>query len=207
MICTYSFSTAGGHPVNEDAFVLRPYPGDEEHWLLTLADGQGGQRGGARAAQLACRVASEQAGHNLSDWVEMLTAADAMVAADADAGFTTLIGLSVEGSALTGASCGDSAVLAVCGLSQFHILTTRQFKNPPVGSGEVSFVPFAMKLVHPWKVLAMTDGVWKYAGWERIRALAAEFCGEELLSQLQSAARLHSGQFPDDFTVVLLEGD
>lgn len=208
MIRTYSFSAAGGHPVNEDAFVLWPFPGDEERWLLTLADGQGGQRGGARAAQLACQTASEQAARcNSIDWIEVLTGADAIVAADTEAGFTTLIGLSIRGNTLVGASCGDSAVLAICGSGQFHSLTARQFKNPLVGSGEATFIPFETKLIRPWKVLAMTDGVWKYAGWEKIRALGAEFSGEELLSQIQSAARLQSGQFPDDFTVVLLESE
>ena len=60
--------------------------------------------------------------------------------------------------------------------------------------------------MRPWRLLAMSDGVWKYVGWDRIRDLAGRLSGEELLAELQVAARLpRSGQFPDDFTVVLIE--
>lgn len=39
MIRTYTFSAAGGHAINEDAFALRAL-GDG--WFVALADGQGG---------------------------------------------------------------------------------------------------------------------------------------------------------------------
>jgi hypothetical protein len=52
----------------------------------------------------------------------------------------------------------------------------------------------------------MSDGVWKYAGWGAIVAAAPR--GRALLGALQAQARLPgSGRFPDDFTLVLLEGD
>ena len=53
-------------PVNEDAFVVRPLPGDTG-WLVVLADGQGGRVGGAWAAQLACQIAAASA--NVTDRV------------------------------------------------------------------------------------------------------------------------------------------
>ena len=179
MTRAYSFSAAGGHGssvnendytgrnrshlVNEDAFVLQPLP--DGGWLVALADGQGGRAGGRRAAQLACEVAAR--GGLAED-------ADAAVAADPAAGFTTLVVLRVEGGRVTGASCGDSAAVAVCGGDAPRVLTSRQFKNPPVGSGEATFMPFEAELVRPWRVLAMTDGVWKYIGWQRIHELAAK---------------------------------
>ena len=87
-------------------------------------------------------------------------------------------------------------------------LTRLQFKDPPVGSGEATFMPFEAELVRPWRILAMTDGVWKYVGWLRARELAATLSGEELLAALQAAARLPgNGQFQDDFTAVLIEAD
>ena len=50
----------------------------------------------------------------------------------------------------------------------------------------------------------MSDGVWKYAGWQKIIELASEQRGQALLNAIQSAARLKgSGRFPDDFTVVM----
>lgn len=88
------------------------------------------------------------------------------------------------------------------------VLTSRQLKNPPVGCGDATFVPFEMELSAPWKLLAITDGVWKYAGWERVWECAALLSGVELLAELQVAARLaRTGEFQDDFTIVLLESE
>lgn len=209
VIRIYTFTEAGGHPANEDAFAVRASPDAPDRVVVVVADGQGGAPGGGRAARLACDAAAAQAPAGLTDaaaWQTALAAADAAVTADSDAGYTTLIGFGIAGDVLVGASCGDSAVLAVCGSGEVTELTRLQFKNPPVGTEEAVFVPFAAELVRPWKILAMTDGVWKYVGWDRVRELAAKFGGEELLATLQRAARLpRSGEFQDDFTVVLLE--
>ena len=201
MIRTHSYSCAGGHPTNEDVFVLRPFEGG---WLAVLADGQGGRSGGRHAAQLACDVvASSQ-----SSFHKRLNEADARVAADADAGFTTLVALHLTETHVEGASCGDSAAVAVCGDAAPKVLTSRQFKNPPVGSGEATFIPFEMELVLPWRVLLMSDGVWKYASWDRVWAFMSRLSGEELIEALRDAARLKTtGEFQDDFTVVLLESE
>jgi hypothetical protein len=213
VIRTHTFSEAGGHATNEDAFALRELPDGIGGWIVCLADGQGGQARAAEAAQLACRTAAETAirrgsGFDADVWKQILTTADRAVAFDDNAGFATLLGFSIRWNHVVGASCGDSAVLAVCSSREMTELTRLQFKNPPVGSGEAVFIPFEAQLVRPWKVLAMTDGVWKYAGWHRIHELAAKLAGEELLAALQSAARMPgNGQFQDDFTVVLIEAD
>lgn len=209
MIRVHSFSVAGGHPVNEDAFEVRQHPADAECWLCCLADGQGGRQGGGRAAQLACRVAMDAALQKPPDsdaWTEALGKADEKVAADAEAGYTTLIGFTIANEVLLGASCGDSAVLAISKDRKPAIVTARQFKNPPVGSGEALFVPFEVELVRPWLVLAMSDGVWKYAGWERLMARTASHHGERLVEEIAALARPPgSGEFPDDFTLVVFE--
>jgi serine/threonine protein phosphatase PrpC len=214
MIRTYSFSAAGGHAVNEDAFVLQP-PSGGAAWLAALADGQGGRSGGRRAAQLACETTIREAlalpaGRrcDAKAWADVLGRADAAVAAEREAGFTTLVALCAEENRVAGASCGDSAALAVGGGGLMRVLTARQFKNPPVGSGEADFVPFELELASPWRVLLMSDGVWKYATWERVCDRAARLAGEELIAELQDAARLKTtGEFQDDFTVVLLESE
>jgi hypothetical protein len=213
MIRVLTFSEPGGHSVNEDAFIAQAHPWDREPrcWICLLADGQGGRAGGARAAQLACQVGLEAALRlspfslaNPSPWPDLLQQADQAVAADRAAGFTTLVGLCVTDTWVCGASCGDSAVLALCGTDPPREVTRHQAKNPPVGSGEAPFVPFALGLAFPWRVLAMSDGVWKYAGWQRIAEAARQSWGEPLLTALQAAARLPgSGTFPDDFTVVV----
>lgn len=208
MLHLLTFSEAGGHPVNEDAFLADPLVGDEDRKFVCLADGQGGRAGGAKAARLACDTAGLLFSIFKRPWANLLESADRAVAENKDAGLTTLIGFDVSVNHVRGASCGDSAVLVACGSGAVAELTQHQHKNPPVGSGEAVFVSFEMPLVTPWKVLAMTDGVWKYAGWDRVRGLASRLGGEELLAALRAAARLpRSGQFPDDFTVVLIEAD
>jgi hypothetical protein len=214
MIRVITFSEAGGHAVSEDAFEVHRHPSAPDFWLGFLADGQGGQAGGAEAARIACRVAAEAAlplsPPQLSDswkWTGLLQKADAAVAADRNAGFTTLIGLGILGDVLYGTSCGDSAVLVVSEGQSPRQATADQIKNPPVGSGAAQFVPFTATLAGRWSVLAMSDGVWKYAGWERIFEAVATHRGESVIGALQAAARLgRTGQFPDDFTIVLFEG-
>lgn len=121
------------------------------------------------------------------------------------AGFTTFVGFAVVNGRLVGASSGDSAVMLVTG-GEARELTAGQRKNPPVGSGVATFVPFEARLTEPWKVLAMSDGVWKYAGWEKVVGAAKTMSREALVGALKDAARLPgSGRFPDDFTVVVLE--
>ena len=163
---------------------------------------------------MACRVAAEAAfrlaPRQLWDprqWIALLERADAAVWADPDAGFTTLIGLCITGGVLIGASSGDSAVLVLSEGDIPQQATADQLKNPPVGSGAAQFVPFTADLARRWSVLAMSDGVWKYAGWDRISAAVAAHRGGALIAALQAPARLRlSGRFPDDFTVVLFEG-
>jgi PPM family protein phosphatase len=213
MINLTSFSEAGGHPDNEDAFLVQRHPAGSDGWLCLLADGQGGRAGGADAARLACRTAMAAAlrrePREVADpkvWHAILRQADRVVHEDPEAGFTTLLGFFIAGRALAGASCGDSAVLALSAGEPAREITKGQLKDPPVGSGEARFTSFSAALAAPWKVLAMSDGVWKYAGWERLVRAAMTSRGEALMGALQGFARLpRSGQFPDDFTVVALE--
>jgi len=75
-----------------------------------------------------------------------------------------------------------------------------------VGSGDARIVSLSATLAAPWSVLAMSDGVWKYVGWERIVQAAGECRGERLVETLKGLARLpRSGQFQDDFTLVVFE--
>jgi serine/threonine protein phosphatase PrpC len=212
MLRVSAFTEAGGHPVNEDAVVARPHPLDPNAWVVCLADGQGGRAGGARAARVAVDTLADRAAQHpppdLTDrnlFRELLTAADAAVAADPGAGFTTLVGLVAWDGGVSGGSCGDSAALLVDSDGP-AVLTAHQFKNPPVGSGEALFVPFAVEIARPWRLVVMSDGVWKYAGWDRVTDAAGRLGGDDLLAELQAAARLRgSGRFPDNFTAVVVE--
>jgi hypothetical protein len=74
-------------------------------------------------------------------------------------------------------------------------------ESDPIGSGAANVVPFAASLSAGWKLLA----VWKYACWDRVKESLRSQAGEMLLAALQYAARMPTGKFQDDFTVVLLE--
>ena len=57
-----------------------------------------------------------------------------------------------------------------------------------------------------FEILAMSDGVWKYVGWDRLSVAVRSPRDAPLAETLQRAARLpRSGQFPDDFTLVVFE--
>ena len=209
---TLSFSEVGGHLQNEDAFIVRQHPFDESLTVCVVADGQGGQAGGGLAAELACRTAFEAAAAISPErfaeplvWFSLLRKVDEAVRLDSEAGFTTFVGLCTMEDRVVGISCGDSGALLVSG-SQACELTRGQSKNPPVGSGSAVPVPFLAKAVAPWRLLVMTDGVWKYVGWQQLIAVAKREQGAELVGELQRSARLPgSGRFQDDFTILLLE--
>jgi serine/threonine protein phosphatase PrpC len=213
MCLVFTHSEAGGHPTNEDAFEVRRHPDMSSCWVGSLADGQGGRSGGGEAAQLACRIVLEAvlsrpiaSLSRAGTWVEALRQADARVLADAEAGFTTLIGFAVVGGQVIGASSGDSALWVAGADGRVVDLTERQSKNPPIGSGGAEPTPFIAKLSGSWVVLAMSDGVWKYVGREGVRAALQGRRGQELLDALLARARLpRSGGLQDDFTAVVLQ--
>lgn len=212
MIGVQSYSEVGGHCLNEDAFCVQAHPVNADCWLCFVADGQGGRAGGGLAAQLACQSALANAlGRRPAEliepstWRDILRQADATVADDPTAGFTTFIGLCIYHNVLVGASSGDSAALLV-NSGKANELTTRQQKNPPVGSGTAVVISFATAIKEPWRVLVMSDGVWKYVGWDRVVEVAGRASGPAVITELQQLARLpNSGRFQDDFTVVMLE--
>ncbi len=127
-----------------------------------------------------------------------------MVSQDADAGFTTLVGFCVASPMVVGASCGDSAAVLIQGDDQVQ-LTGQQRKNPPIGSGSAAVTPFVQSLRGQWKLLVMSDGVWKYAGWPTVIKHACDTSGESLFQRLREAAALPAtNELQDDFTIVLL---
>jgi PPM family protein phosphatase len=215
MIRAVTHSEAGGHVLNEDAFIVGVHPDDPEGYLCAVADGQGGQFGGGPAARLACetflKVASQATLAELMLfrlWDDILAHVDHVVADDPHSGFTTLITFCIARGQLAGASCGDSALVVAEPQQEPLVLTARQSKDPPVGSGGAVFVPFSMKLHAPWTVLAVTDGVWKYAGWDAVLQAATSASGEEVVSTLRKrAAPPQSGAMQDDFTIIILRGE
>jgi hypothetical protein len=198
---------------NEDAFVVRPHPNDPNCLLCAVADGQGGQLLGGPAARLACQVCIDWASRipleRLSSptaWVEIIRQADQAAAGDRTVGKTTLVGMSIKGNRVDGASVGDSAAVILELGQPMRLLTEHQKKDPPVGSGGAVGTGFSCEMVAPWKMLVMTDGVWKYAGWEWVRHAGTLADANEAMDALRAAARPRFGRFQDDFTVVVVHG-
>jgi hypothetical protein len=214
VIAYFTHTEAGGHIENQDYVAVRPVPGSSPCYVCVVADGQGGQLGAARAAAIACqscldRSSSFRADQLLSPsiWSDILRNADKAVADVEEAGYTTLVAFCLTEAMLCGASSGDSAVAVLNAGEPARILTKQQRKNPPVGSHGAFFVPFSLRLVHPWTVLAMTDGVWKYSGWDSIFAVASEGDGETIIRKLREKAALpRTGTLQDDFTLVVFQG-
>ena len=86
------------------------------------------------------------------------------------------------------------------------LLTENQRKNPPVGSSGAVGEFFSFKLIKPWKLLIMSDGVWKYLGWDCIFNTSSSFNGQFIIDTLFSSLMdFQRGYLPDDFSIVLLQ--
>ena len=203
-------SEAGDNHVNEDVVQVRLHPSQMELVLCSLADGQGGRFGGARAAKIAVRESLEAAAsfsaedlRQLAPWYPIIGAADDAVSEDDAAGFCTLICLGISKQEVFGASCGDSAVLLLSG-GQEILLTENQRKNPPVGSGAAYPTAFKARLKPGWKLLVVSDGVWNCVGWEQVGLIAAQNQGDKLIAALRQAVLVaNGGKLLDDFSFAL----
>lgn len=208
----FVYSQAGHNHLNEDVVAVQPHPQDGAALICVLADGQGGQCGGARAAQVAVEKCLELAGSysvkrlfQSSTWYEILSGADEAVSDDPNAGYSTLVALCVADSRVCGASCGDSAALVVF-KSNMEILTENQRKNPPIGSGAAFPVAFSTALKPGDKLLIVSDGVWKYVGWDAVVETSRARENETLIEALrQLSLEQSNGKLPDDFSVALVQ--
>ncbi|HEU5098462.1 MAG TPA: PP2C family serine/threonine-protein phosphatase [Roseiflexaceae bacterium] len=208
-ITSHVYSERGGaHADNEDAVESRRHDRDGALWLCCLADGQGGQPGGARAAQIAVQSAitaalavSPRALLKPKICEGIVRAADNAVYADPEAGFATLVVLTIRDRRVCGASCGDSAAVLLQD-GERVVLTQEQLANPPIGSRAARPRSFYLDLEPPWRICALSDGIWKYAGWDRIVALMRRKGGSDLVDALRAAAiRPGTDRLPDDFSI------
>jgi hypothetical protein len=214
-ITEHVYSEQGGaHPENEDAVEVCRHGGDSALWICCLADGQGGQPGGARAAQVAVQTALAEALAQPPRALlkppiceDIVRAADQEVYTDPQAGFTTLVICVVRDRLVCGASCGDSAAVVVQG-DDSVVLTAEQRSHPAVGSRAARGVSFYLELDPPWHLCAVSDGVWKYTGWDRLIALMRRHRGRDLTNALRAAA-IKPGNLglPDDFSIASFTGD
>jgi hypothetical protein len=68
-------------------------------------------------------------------------------------------------------------------------------------------VAFTAELSRPWRILVMSDGVWKYAGWDQVIEVGQEMRVQEISACLRNRASIGRNRtLQDDFTLVILEG-
>ena len=207
----YTFTEARDGHANEDAIAYRSHPATDNFALCALADGQGGRSGGGIAAQTAvlmalnaaCAMKTEVLLSPLS-WLDICNTADRGVAAEPNTGYCTLVALVATGEWVVGASSGDSAAVLIQGHSA-AILTDRQHKNPPVGSGAAKFEAFSARPGMRWRGLVASDGVWKYVGWERMIAVGRSAQGNQIAEELRREVIQSHKFLPDDFSVIVIE--
>lgn len=204
---------AGGKPVNEDFILARRHPMDESIWICCIADGQGGRSNGASAAKMACEAFFQSAravfpAELFKDRTipGLLSLVDGRVSITG--GFTTLAVLVLDRDSASGASSGDSKIFTRDQLGNVAEITASQRKNPPVGSGDAVFEPFMAHAIGGSRVLMVTDGVWKYAGFENIRRALESPEVEQVPELLRRETLARSGSsLPDDFSIIAIQID
>jgi len=182
----------------------------EGYLVVTLADGSGGTRAGAQAAEQVLqrieRLIPEVEPRRLGTaafWVDALEDCDRMLTAQGHGGEAAVVVLATDGEHLVGASQGDASawVFDAAGLRD---LTTDQTRKPLVGAGCPSPHSFEATLGNG-TLLVASDGLPKYARLADIRSVACSaFPIAETVRRLADAARLRSGGLQDDLSVVLL---
>jgi serine/threonine protein phosphatase PrpC len=154
---------------------------------IVLADGAGGTARGAAAADRA---------------VALLAASDDFDAVDAAlarlGGQATAIVITIEGTALRGASVGDSEAWLVD--RDVTVLTEHQQRKPLLGDGGLP-VAFASPLTGT--LVVGSDGLFKYVAREQIVAACSAATVDEVADALIAAAELPGGGLHDDVSVVV----
>ena len=175
--------------------------GDGERVVLAVADGAGGSAHGAHAAASVIASLDGWLRSGARDAVELLRECDASLAGSRSGGETTAVVVVVDGAGVVGASVGDSEAWLVDDAD--HVaLTEGQARKPLVGSGRARPVAFAAGPLVGTLLLG-TDGLFKYCGADRIRAIARGERVEDIPRQLVDGARLPSGALQDDATAVV----
>lgn len=166
--------------------------------VLVVADGAGGIGDGAHAAaSVIAAVAADLALADALACAALLNRVDATLRR----GETTAVLVAVAGDEIRGASVGDSSAWLV-DAHGLRDLCENQHRKPLIGSGRAVPVPFSARL-GPATLLLASDGLFNYAARARITELAATAALEGLASRLADLARLRSGAFPDDISVLV----
>lgn len=192
--------TAAGNPENQDrGAVIEASIG----LVMVVADGAGGQSGGAKAAAMAVELVRQKKNElrEAGACVALLQSMDRAISQDRVAGETTCALAVVTRSGVYGASVGDSGVWLIKE-SGFINLTERQSRKPFIGSGMAWPSAFEYKTTGGDSLLLATDGLLKYTSPEQIVEVCSDKVGSHVPDRLIGLVRYPSGALPDDITVV-----
>jgi serine/threonine protein phosphatase PrpC len=196
-----TFQTAAGNPENQDRCAIMEIPSG---LVLVVADGAGGQSGGAEAAVTAVEQVRRSARELISPeaCVQVLQRIDQQIANARQAGETTCALAIATATRVLGASVGDSGAWLLTGAGYLN-LTEAQSRKPFLGTGVATVVPFDKAVEGPARLLLASDGLLKYASADRIIGALRTDGIETAASQLVALVRYPSGSYPDDVTVIL----
>jgi PPM family protein phosphatase len=175
--------------------------------VIVVADGAGGMRGGAVASDALVHAICAAVVDDTFDiesgagWSSVFRRSDTDLAAKMG-GETTGILVVLTPRGLIGVSAGDSEAWMITE-TRIDDLTTSQSKLR-LGSGRSTPTPFFRPALEGTLVVG-TDGLFKYAGAERIAAVARhDDDATEVARKLGSLVQLPSGRYQDDVGVVVV---
>ena len=168
--------------------------------VVAVADGAGGTAHAAAAAQRVIeRVREAPPCTTAAGWCQLLLELDQELSGSG--GETTAVVARVD-ERVTGASVGDSQAWLL-GADAAVDLTALQRRKPLLGSGVAVPAPFDVRRGAA-RVLFGSDGLFKYAAPETIRALAAQAAPEAAVAALARCVQLPSGALHDDVAIVIV---
>ena len=194
---------------NEDSVFCAPVC-QGQLLFAAVADGVGGQSGGARAARRAVQLAVRK--------VQTMRAADAldpgiwrMVLDELHGrlqrergGSTTLSILATDGTRWAAAWVGDSKVYRVAGTA-IECVSDGPERTGYLGGDEAIPRSRGGEMHQGERLAVLTDGLWKYVPGETFRGLLASDSGHVLTRLIAEVSRRNGGKLVDDASGVVVE--
>jgi hypothetical protein len=174
--------------------------------ILVLADGVGNSADGAESARRLLTWLQEDCEQGCIDldplvWVDRLLRFDAALCGGIQAGETAGVVAAVVGGTVVGASVGHASAWLIEGEGLVD-LTERQYRRPLLGTSTAMPVGFG-PLPLDGTLLLASDGLTAYAERGRIAEVARGEFLDLCVADLVALARLPSGDYFDDVSVVL----
>lgn len=202
MSLTHSIATAASRVTSEDRVVVLERGSS---LVVLVADGAGGRPGGAAASASIESAVQSAAGAGIDAfdvraWSALLRQIDAELATTM-AGESTAVVLAVEGDAIAGVSAGDSEAWLVGG-PEIERVTAKQGRAR-IGSGRAQPVPFFARM-RDRVLLVASDGLFGQVSRNVIADTVVTGAVALMAERLLESARLSTGGFADDISVVVI---